>query len=96
MKVYVVQADNCGFGEDFSHWTEGVFSSDNLAELYIEKEEARYETDSKRIDELEVHMCEDDITDEEYVELCDLRDYWFKAWPVCPHYWIEEYEMEMI
>ena len=32
MKVYVVQADNCERFEDFWHWTEGVFSSKELAE----------------------------------------------------------------
>lgn len=35
MKVYVVQADNCEEYEDFWHWTEGVFSSKELAEQYI-------------------------------------------------------------
>lgn len=35
MKVYVVQADNCEAYEDFWHWTEGVFSSKELAEQYI-------------------------------------------------------------
>lgn len=94
MKVYVVQADNFEPSwEDFYHWTEGVFSSEELAEQYIEKEQARYETDKSRIDELEVHMCEDEITDEEYVELWDLRDHWCNTWPFCPHYRIEEYEM---
>lgn len=52
MKVYVVQADNCEDCEDwkefdwayFSHWTEGVFSSGKLAQQYIEKQQARYET----------------------------------------------------
>lgn len=49
MKVYVVQADNGDDGEDFSweyfsHWTEGVFSSEELAKQYIEKEQARHET----------------------------------------------------
>ena len=41
MKVYVVQADNCEAYEDFWHWTEGVFSSKELAEQYIKGEEAR-------------------------------------------------------
>ena len=49
MKVYVVQADNCEDCEDFnweyfSHWTEGVFSSEELAQQYIEKQQARHET----------------------------------------------------
>ena len=43
MKVYVVQADNCEAWDDFAHWTEGVFSSKELAEQYIEKEKIRYE-----------------------------------------------------
>lgn len=93
MKVYVVQADNCNSFEDFSHWTEGVFSSEELAEQYIDKEKAHYETDMARIDELKVRKYKDEITEEEYVELCDLKDYWINAWPICPHYWIEEYEM---
>lgn len=93
MKVYVVQADNREPWDDFSHWTEGIFSSKELAEQYIEKEEARYNTDVARIDELEELMCEDKLTEEEYVELADLKDYWSKAWRCCPHYWIEKYEM---
>lgn len=92
MKVYVVQADNERF-EDFSHWTEGVFSSKELAEQYIEKEKARYDSDVARIDELEDLFDEDRITDEECFELFSLKAYWSKAWRCCPHYWIEEYEM---
>ena len=93
MKVYVVQADNREAYEDFWHWTEGVFSSKVLAEQYIEGEEARYDSDVARIDELEDLYDEDRITDEEYFELCSLNAYWSKAWRCCPHYWIEEYEM---
>lgn len=93
MKVYVVQADNREAYEDFWHWTEGVFSSKELAEQYIEGEEARYDSDVARIDELEDLYDEDRITDEEYFTLCSLQAYWSKAWRCCPHYWIEEYEM---
>ena len=93
MKVYVVQADNREAYEDFWHWTEGVFSSKELAEQYIEGEEARYDSDVARIDELEDLYDEDRITDEEYFTLCSLQAYWSKACRCCPHYWIEEYEM---
>ena len=93
MKVYVVQADNREAYEDFWHWTEGVFSSKELAEQYIEGEEARYDSDVARIDELEDLYDENRITDEEYFTLCSLQAYWSKAWRCCPHYWIEEYEM---
>ena len=93
MKVYVVQADNCEAYEDFWHWTDGVFSSKELADQYIEKEKIRYHSDVARIDELEELRDEDRITDEEYSELCSLTDHWSKASGRCPHYWIEEYEM---
>lgn len=93
MTVYVVQADNCEVYEDFWDWTEGVFSSKELAEQYIEKEEARYNSDVARIDELEELYREDQLSDEEFSELCSLKDYWSKASQYCPHYWIEEYEM---
>ena len=93
MKVYVVQADNCEAYEDFWHWTEGVFSSKELAEQYIKGEEARYDSDQARIDELDDLDDEDRITDEEFFELCSLKAHWSKAWRCCPHYWIEEYEM---
>ena len=93
MKVYVVQADNCQAYEDFGHWTEGVFSSKELAEQYIKGEEARYDSDQARIDELNDLDDEDRISDVEYFELCSLQAYWSKAWRYCPHYWIEEYEM---
>ena len=75
MKVYVVQADNREAYEDFWHWTEGVFSSKELAEQYIEGEEARYDSDVARIDELEDLYDEDRITDEEYFTLCSLQAY---------------------
>ena len=93
MKVYVVQADNLESYEEFWHWTEGVFSSKELADQYIENEKIRYDSDVARIDELEDLYDEDRITDEEYFELCSLQAYWSKAWRCCPHYWIEEYEM---
>lgn len=81
MKVYVVQANNCEAYEDFWHWTEGVFSSKELAEQYIEKKKIRYHSDTARIDELNELYDSDRITD------------WSKASQCCPHYWIEEYEM---
>lgn len=93
MKVYVVQADNCEDWEDFHRWTEGVFSSKELAEQYIEKEEARYDSDIARIDELDELHYSDRITDEESFELFSLEARWSKAGQCCPHYWIEEYEM---
>ena len=93
MTVYVVQADNCETWEDFCHWTEGVFSSKELADQYIEKEKIRYHSDTARIDELEDLYDEDRITDEEYFELCSLDAYWSKAGQRCPRYQIEEYEM---
>ena len=93
MKVYVVQADNCEVYEDFWDWIEGVFSSKELAEQHIKGEEARYDSDIARIDELDELYDSDRITDEEYSELCRLMAYWSKASQCCPHYWIEEYEM---
>ena len=93
MKVYVVQADNCEAWDDFAHWTEGVFSSKELAEQYIEKEKNRYDSDTARIDELNELYCEDQLSDVEFFELCSLEGYWNKASQCCPHYWIEEYEM---
>ena len=93
MKVYVVQADNCEAWEDFAHWTEGVFSSKELAEQHIEKEKIRYHSDTARIDELNELYDSDRITDEEYFELCSLMAYWSKAEQCCPRYQIEEYEM---
>lgn len=93
MKVYVVQADNREAYEDFWHWIEGVFSSKELAEQYIEGEEARYDSDVARIDELNERYCEDQLSDIEFFELCSLEGYWSRASQCCPHYWIEEYEM---
>ena len=93
MKVYVVQADNCERFEDFWHWTEGVFSSKELAEQYIEKEKTRYDSDITRIVELDELYDQDRITDQEYFELCSLNAYQSRASQCCPHYWIEEYEM---
>ncbi len=93
MKVYVVQADNREAYEEFWHWMEGVFSSKELAEQYIEKEKARYNSDIARINELNDIYCEDSLSDEEFSELCSLEDYWRKASQCCPHYWIYEYEM---
>ena len=92
MKVYVVQADNCEGYEDYWYWMEGIFSSKELAEQYIEKEKVRYDSDNARIDELNELYCEDQLSDEELCELSSLNDYWCKS-RCCPHYWIEEYEM---
>ena len=92
MKVYVVQADNCEAHEDYWYWMEGIFSSKELAEQYIEKEKVRYDSDIARIDELNELYCEDQLSDEELCELSSLNDYWRKS-RCCPHYWIEEYEM---
>ena len=92
MKVYVVQADNCEVDADYWYWMEGIFSSKELAEQYIEKEKVRYDSDIARIDELNELYCEDQLSDEELCELSSLNDYWCKSrW--CPHYWIDEYEM---
>ena len=102
-KVYVVQADNCEGYEDYYNWTEGVFASEESAKKYISDEERRYDEDMRRINELE-ELCEvrrDDgtydsfkkygLTAEEFEEHKVLLDYWSKAWPCCPHYWIKEY-----
>ena len=93
MKVYVVQADNCESYEEYWHWTEGVFSSKELADQYIEKEKTRYDSDIARIDELNELYFEDHISDVEFFELCSLEAYWSRSSQCCPHYWIEEYEM---
>ena len=93
MKVYVVQADNCEAYEDFWRWTEGVFSSKELADQYIEKEKARYNSDAARINELKDLYYEDRISNEECFELRSLGAYWSKASEYGLHYWIEEYEM---
>ena len=92
MKVYVVQADNCEGYEDYWYWMEGIFSSKELAEQYIEKEKVRYDSDIARIDELNELYCEDQLSDEERCELSSLNDHWCKS-RCCPHYWIEEHEM---
>ena len=92
MKVYVVQADNCEAYEEYWYWMEGIFSSKELAEQYIQKEKVRYDSDIARIDELNELYCEDQLSDEEFCELSSLNDYWCKS-RCCPHYWIEEYEM---
>ena len=65
----------------------------NWPNSILRGEEARYDSDVARIDELEDLYDEDRITDEEYFELCSLHAYWSKASQCCPHYWIEEYEM---
>lgn len=93
MKVFVVQAENCEACENYSDWIEGIFSSKELAENYINKEEARYERDIKRINELGELYCQDQLTEEGIKELRSLQKYWLKAWRCCPRYWIEKYEM---
>ena len=52
-KVYVVQADNRQEYEDYNHWNEGVFASEESAEKYISDEEKRYDENMRRINELE-------------------------------------------
>ena len=93
MKVFVVQAENREQYEDYSDWIEGVFYSKELAENYINEEQARYERDDKRINELDELYCQDQLTEEEIKELISLKYYWRKAWRCCPRYWIEEYKM---
>ena len=102
-KVYVVQADNCEDYEDYRHWTEGVFTSEEFAKKYISDEERRYDEDMRRINELEelsdrryadgtydsFETC--GLTADEFDEHEALQDYWRNAWRCCPHYWIEEY-----
>lgn len=102
-KVYVVKANNCEEYEDYCHWTEGVFASEESAKKYISDEERRYDKDMRRIDEfgkLADRRYDDGtydsfekygLTAEEYEEYNVLRDYWSKAWRCCPHYWIKEY-----
>ena len=85
MKVYVVQADSCEAYEDYWYWMEGIFSSKELAEQYIEREKVRYDSDIARIDELNDLYCEDQLSDEERCELSSLNDYWCKS-QCCPHY----------
>ena len=93
MKVFVVRAENCEAYEDYLDWIEGVFSSKELAENYIDEEQSRYERDNKRIDELDELYCRDQLTEEGIKELRSLKDYWLKAWRCCPRYWSKEYEM---
>ena len=105
-KVYVVQADNREAYEDYRHWTEGVFASEESAEKYISDEERRYDEDMRRIDELEElndrrrddgtydSFEKDGWTAEESEEYDSLQDYWSKAWRCCPFYWIEEFEVK--
>ena len=105
-KVYVVKANNCEEYEDYRHWTEGVFASEESAKKYISDEERRYDRDMRRIDEFGklVDRRYDDgtydsfekygLTAEEYEEYKVLRDYWSKAWRCCPHYWIKEFEVK--
>ena len=105
-KVYVVQADNRENYEDYMHWTEGVFASEESAEKYISDEERRYDEDMQRIDELEElsDRRRDDgtydsfekygWTAEEFEEYDSLRDYWSRASGCCPFYWIEEFELK--
>ena len=102
-KVYVVQADNREEYEDYRHWTEGVFASEESAEKYISDEERRYDEDMRRIDELEElryrrrvdctydSFEKDGWTAEEFEEYNARRYYWSKAWRCCPFYWIEKY-----
>ena len=52
-KVYVVQADNRQEYEDYNHWNEGVFASEESAEKYISDEEKRYDENMRRINALE-------------------------------------------
>lgn len=105
-KVYVVQADNCEDYECYSHWTDGVFASEESAKKYIANEEKRYDEDMRRIYELEElndRRRDDGTYDsfeiegwtmEEYSEHRDLSDYWLKACRCCPHYWIVEFELK--
>ena len=105
-KVYVVQAENCEEYEDYDHWTEGVFASEESAEKFISDEERRYDEDMRRINELEELRCRRYVdgtynafekhgwTAEEFEEYKVLRVYWGKAWRCCPHYWIEEFEVK--
>ena len=105
-KVYVVQADNREEYENYRHWTEGVFASEESAEKYISDEERRYDEGMRRIDELEElndrrrddgtydSFEKDGWTAEEFEEHDSLQKYWLKAWRCCPFYWIEEFEVK--
>ena len=105
-KVYVVMADNREEYEDYRHWTEGVFASEESAEKYISDEERRYDEDMRRIDELEElndrrrddgtydSFDKDGWTSEESEEDDSRQDYWLKAWRCCPRYWIDVFEVK--
>ena len=105
-KVYVVQADNYESYENYRHWTEGVFASEESAEKYISDEERRYDEDMRRIDELDklrdrrrddgtydsFEIC--GWTAEESEEYDALQNHWLRAWLCCPFYWIKEFEVK--
>ena len=105
-KVYVVQADNGEEYEDYNHWTEGVFTSEESAEKYISDEKSRYDKNMLRInelDELKAKRRDDGTYDsfekygwtaEEFKEYDSLLGYWAKSHVYCPHYWIEEFEVK--
>ena len=105
-KVYVVQADNREDYENYRHWTEGAFASEESAEKYISDEERRYDEDTRRIrelDKLRDRRRADGTygsfekygwTAEEFKEYDSLRDYWSRASGCCPFYWIEELEVK--
>lgn len=104
-KVYVVQADNCEEYENYRHWTEGVFASEESAKKYIFDEERRYDENMRRISELEElsdRRYDDGTydsfekygwTSEEFEEHEALQDHWRNACRCCPSYWIEKYEV---
>ena len=105
-KVYVVRAHNRQEYEDYNHWNEGVFASEESAEKYISDEKSRYEKDMRRFNELEElrHRRLDDgtydsfegygLTAEEIEEYDSIACCWSKAWGNCPHYWIEEFDVK--
>ena len=105
-KVYVVQADNNESYEDYMHWTEGVFASEESAVKYISDKERRYDEDMWQIRELNKlkdrrrddgtydSFEKDGWTAEEFEEYNAIQDRWSKAWGRCPFYWIEEFEVK--
>ena len=105
-KVYVVQAVSSEEYEDYKHWTEGVFASEESAKKYISDEKSRYDEDMRRIDELEKlrsRRHKDGTYDsfekwgwtaEEFEEYEARQGYWSKAWGNCPHYWTRELEVK--
>ena len=105
-KVYVVQADNREEYENYRHWTEGMFASEESAEKYISDEEIRYDEDMWRISELDElrdrrrvdgtydSFEKDGWTAEEFEEYNAIQDHWSKAWRCCPFYWIKEFEVK--